>query len=148
MESTFSDLFRLLMKHDVKFIVVGGVACGLNGFIRATEDVDIIVDTCADNIEKLLHALKFWGDGYVRELEPSDFAIAPGAVRLVEFFPLDIFTQLAEKTYHEFLPNAQQHHSGILYLNPTDLILTKRRSHREKDRIDILALKRIGDSNS
>ena len=32
-----------MSQQGVEFLVVGGVACALNGFIRATEDVDILI---------------------------------------------------------------------------------------------------------
>ena len=51
METNFSDLLKLLSGQRVDFIVVGGVACALNGIVRSTEDVDIIVNTNADNID-------------------------------------------------------------------------------------------------
>ena len=32
---------------EVRFIIVGGVAVALNGFVRTTEDVDVLLETAA-----------------------------------------------------------------------------------------------------
>jgi hypothetical protein len=48
----FEKLLVELARHNVDFAVVGGVAVSLNGFVRATDDVDILVHEaptmCAD----------------------------------------------------------------------------------------------------
>ena len=139
----FEELLQLLSKSDIKFIIVGGVACALNGFVRATEDVDILIDASQKNISSLLETLKIWGDGCAAELELADFPVSPGAVRVIEDFPLDIFTVLNEKTYDYYYLKSKKNRQGLLYLDPAGLIETKINSLREKDKIDILALKKI-----
>ncbi len=57
MTNDFSELLQSLTAADIQFIVVGGVAVALNGYVRATEDVAIIVEPSRENIEKLLGAL-------------------------------------------------------------------------------------------
>lgn len=146
MNMNFEELLRLLSDRGIKFIVVGGVACALNGFVRATEDVDILIETSEANIITMLNTLREWGEGFARELDLSDFSASPGAVRLIEDFPLDIFTVLDEKTYEELLPQTQMTEQGIVYLNRVALIDIKKKSMREKDRIDALALKKLSDS--
>ncbi len=139
----FEQLLHLLTDSKIKFIVAGGVACALNGFVRATEDVDILVEPSEDNLRKMLKTLLQWGEGYANELNIEDFPLSPGAVRIIEDFPLDIFTVLKEKTYHDLLPYTLSTETGILYLDPASLIETKKDTHREKDKIDILALEKI-----
>ena len=144
----FEELILLLADGGVKFIVVGGVACALNGFVRATDDLDILVEASEHNIEHMLNLLKGWGKGYAVELEVSDFPISSGAIRLIEDFPLDIFTLLNEKTYDELLSETSITDQGIYYLNRNALIGIKKNSFREKDKIDVLALQKLGDNNS
>ena len=66
----FEKLLKLLSNRGIKFIVVGGVACALNGFVRATEDVDILVETSEANITAMLDTLQGWGEGFAKELAP------------------------------------------------------------------------------
>lgn len=139
----FEELLLLLLSAKIKFIVVGGVACALNGFVRATEDVDILIETSEENVKNLLDVLQTWGDGYARELTAEDFPLSPGAVRLIEDFPLDIFTLLNQKTYDDLLSGIGVTEQGIRYLNAERLIEMKKDSFREKDKLDIIALKKI-----
>ena len=144
----FEELLLLLSNGRVRFIVVGGVACALNGFVRATEDVDILVEPSEKNIERMLHTLKKWGEGFAKELDISDFPVSAGAVRIIEDFPLDIFTILNEKTYDELLLKTSTTKQGIIYLGREALIELKRASHREKDKLDVLALAKLSNNGS
>lgn len=65
MDTPYEKLLVSLARADVQFIVVGGLAVALNGFVRTTEDVDILIDAATDNIDALLHALSF-GAGHAR----------------------------------------------------------------------------------
>jgi len=50
-----------LQSYEVKFIVCGGLAVAFCGFIRVTEDIDILVSTDRANVERLLKALGSFG---------------------------------------------------------------------------------------
>lgn len=143
----FEELLLALSEGKVKFIVVGGVACALNGFVRATDDLDILIEASDKNIKQMLTILKSWGNGYSGELEVTDFPVSAGAIRIIEDFPLDIFTLLNEKTYDEFLTETSISEQGIYFLNRKALIDVKKNSYREKDKIDVLALKKLGSSD-
>ena len=76
-------------------------------------------------------------------MEITDFPVSSGAIRLIEDFPLDIFTMLNEKTYEDLFPESNISDQGIRYLKRNDLIEIKKNSSRQKDKIDVLALKKI-----
>lgn len=140
----FSELLARLQQHGVRFIVAGGLACAFNGFVRATEDLDILLEASPENVRNLYAALGAWGDGAIRTLPEAEFlTLAPGCVTVVEDIQLDIFTLLAGKTFADYLPRARKSAQGYLYLAPGDLIATKEWTQREKDAIDVLALRRI-----
>ncbi|MGH7675681.1 MAG: hypothetical protein ACREMV_10455 [Gemmatimonadales bacterium] len=54
----------------VRFVVVGGVAAGLQGSVHATLDLDICYDPAPDNRRRLAALLKRWG-AYLRGVEPG-----------------------------------------------------------------------------
>ena len=54
MDTPYEKLLAKLARAEVKFIIVGGVAVALNGFVRTTEDVDILIEASADNVGRLL----------------------------------------------------------------------------------------------
>jgi hypothetical protein len=64
----FYALLRLLLKHDVDFVVIGGFALGFHGAPRGTKDVDIVPDPSPLNIERLWAALR------ALEAEPAEHA--------------------------------------------------------------------------
>ena len=86
MDTPYEKLLAKLARAEVKFIIVGGVAVALNGFVRTTEDVDILIEASADNVGRLLDELKEFGEGYARELSPGDFSDSEGAIRIIEDF--------------------------------------------------------------
>jgi hypothetical protein len=51
-------LLRLLSRHRVEFIIVGGVAGVLHGSARSTQDLDIVYARSAENHRRLASALK------------------------------------------------------------------------------------------
>src|SRR5947208_12224811 len=108
MDTPYEKLLESLARTNIKFIIVGGVAVALNGFVRTTEDVDILVERSPENIGRLLEALSGFGEGHARELTTGDFDEAEGAIRIVEDFPLDVFTVVRGKRYSDLLGSVRQ----------------------------------------
>lgn len=50
----YLDLFRELQKHEVQYIVVGGLAVVLHGYARATADVDLVLALDETNLSRFL----------------------------------------------------------------------------------------------
>lgn len=102
MEPSFEKLLVRLVDHEVQFIVVGGVAVALQGYMRMTEDVDILIESSPNNVERLLRALADYGEGFARELSPGDFTDEEGAIRIIEeseYCQIDIFTRMVGLHY-------------------------------------------------
>ncbi len=51
-------IFRTFNRHGVDFVVVGGYAVAAHGVIRATDDLDLVVDRDWDNAGRLGRALE------------------------------------------------------------------------------------------
>lgn len=74
-----------------KYLVIGGVACILHGHVRATTDVDILIDRTLANAEAVLAALATVGYGFAREWSPAEILAKP--VTIIGDDPaVDIFT--------------------------------------------------------
>ncbi len=90
-----------------------------------------------------------YGEGFANELAPADFTNEEGAIRIVEVAEnsqLDIFTQMSGFSFEDLAKDAETFRfSGreILYASKTTLIDLKGRSVREKDQMDVAALKRL-----
>jgi len=69
-------LLRLLARfaeEGVEYVLVGGQAVRLNGFLRATEDIDVLIRPTRDNGERIKRALSFLNSS--RELDPAWFKL-------------------------------------------------------------------------
>jgi hypothetical protein len=144
--SEFEKLLAGLARNGVDFAVVGGIAVILNGYPRVTVDVDILARNSPENLCRLLNYLESWGEGAARELKVEDFALEEGSIRVGEDFELDIFVKMRGKTLDDFRPNLRYFNSEdarIAYLSPADLIFLKEDSWREKDKLDVAAMKEI-----
>lgn len=51
------SLLETLNEQGVHFVVVGGVAVGAHGYIRATADLDLVPDPDPENLNRLIAAL-------------------------------------------------------------------------------------------
>jgi hypothetical protein len=50
-------IIATLNRHDVRFVVIGGIAAGVQGVVWATADLDICYDRSRTNVERLAEAL-------------------------------------------------------------------------------------------
>lgn len=57
-EFDLRSLLETLHEHDVHFVVIGGVAVGAHGFVRGTEDLDLVPDPDPENLGRLTSALE------------------------------------------------------------------------------------------
>lgn len=67
MEPSFEKLLGLLAESRVQFVVVGGVAVTLYGYIRLTDDIDLLVSAEASK-----EALIAWKEKSVRDKDRLD----------------------------------------------------------------------------
>ena len=58
MGPNFREILPLLLRHNVRFIVIGGGAAIAHGLARATYDVDVVYARDPENIRRLAKALE------------------------------------------------------------------------------------------
>ena len=63
MLNRLKDVFASLQRHDVRYVVIGGVASILHGVPRATFDLDVLIQADLPNATELLKALEEAGLG-------------------------------------------------------------------------------------
>ena len=69
--ATWDDVIavaRLLDAHGVRWALIGGYAIAAHGFVRFTDDVDVLVDPARDNTARWIEALSKLPDGAAAEL--------------------------------------------------------------------------------
>ena len=57
MLNRLKGVFASFQKHDVRYLVIGGIASILYGVPRATFDLDVLIEATLPNAQKLLEAL-------------------------------------------------------------------------------------------
>lgn len=51
------SLLQALHEQGIEFVVIGGVAVGAHGYIRATADLDVVPDPDPENLDRLVKTL-------------------------------------------------------------------------------------------
>lgn len=145
-------LLRLLSRlrdEKVEYVLVGGQAVRLNGYLRATEDVDLLVRPTRVNGERIIRALDFLDSS--RELEAAWFVPdVDGSVdniRVADDLLVDLLFAANGETYESVQPYVREvliDGTPVRVLNIDGLIKTKT-DYREKDVLDKRVLSRIKD---
>jgi hypothetical protein len=52
------ELLLALRDAEVRFVVIGGIAVGVHGYVRATKDLDIVPDPELENLARLASLLR------------------------------------------------------------------------------------------
>ncbi len=92
------ELLRALHRHDVEYVLVGGVAMNLHGIARSTEDVGLFVGSSEANVKRLRAALaSIWKDDDIEGITSEGLA---GDYRTIRYgppgtdFAIDILARL------------------------------------------------------
>ncbi len=127
-----------------KYLVIGGVACVLHGYARATTDVDILIERTRENAERILEGLSTIGYGFARELVPEEILERPIFV-IGDDPAVDVFLVAWSVKYEDAVTRASiVHVDGVAVplISLDDLIETKR-TGRPLDTADIEALEEV-----
>ncbi len=131
----------------VDYVVVGAVALGAHGLVRATEDLDVFVRPDKENIERLRKALRaVWDDPEIEKITAADLC---GDYPAVRYGPpegdlyIDILTRLGEATAYTDLEVQDREIGGVRVrvATPRTLYRMKRGTIRAIDHADAAALR-------
>jgi len=135
---------RELNKTGSKYFVIGGAACALHGHVRATRDIDILIEATLDNAKCVLAALEGVGWGFAKEWLAEEIVARP--ITLIGDDPrVDIFTVAWSVRYGPALPRSSVvdvEGVPVPLIGIDDLIASKR-TGRPLDTLDIEVLEEI-----
>ena len=134
----------LLNTHSAKYLVIGGHACILHGLVRATEDVDILVEDSEENLKRVIAALSEMEDGAARELTPRDL-LENVVVKIADEVEVDVSRSAWRISFNDAIGsalNVEIDGVNVPYVDLKTLIATKE-TPRERDQADIVGLKRL-----
>ena len=141
------QLFRELERHEVEYVLVGGLALGANGIVRHTDDIDLFVRPVPDNVERLRAALgAVWDDPAIAEITAEELA---GDYPAIQYVPpgddvsVDILAALGEAFRFEDIESHQLEIEGVpvTVATPRMLYRMKKDTVRPQDRADAAALR-------
>lgn len=58
-------LCRALNAEGVRYVLIGGFAVILHGFVRATKDIDLLIDASVENVQRLKRAMAVLPDNAI-----------------------------------------------------------------------------------
>lgn len=145
--ATYEDLVRvaaLLDAEEVEYAVIGGYALALQGIVRLTEDVDILVEPTVENARRWVRALSNLPDGAARELVGDDTLHEEAyAIRINDEFTVDVMNSASGFSWSEMLP-FRKRVDGIQVVSLAGLLRLKAHG-RLKDRADAEAIRKALD---
>jgi len=139
-----SQVCEALNRAGVRYLVIGGVACILHGYARATTDVDILIERTPENARRTLDALATIGWGFAREWSADEILRRPITV-IGDDPAVDVFTVAWRVKYEDAVARSLTVHvDGVLVplISLDDLVETKR-TGRLQDAADIEVLEEI-----
>ena len=153
------DMLRVLDRHRVAFVLIGGVAARLHGSPSLTGDVDVCYDRGKENLERLAEALKELqarlrgvDDEVPFLLDARTLKAGSNFTFLTMAGPLDVLGLPAgTRGYEELVANAETMDIGgidVLVADLDDLIRMKLAAGRPKDRIEVEILGALREERS
>ncbi len=141
-----TDFLRLLVAHEVQYLIVGGEAVIYYGYARLTGDVDFFYARNPANAERLHAALlEFW-NGIVPDLSSADELLEEGLILQFGVPPnrIDLINRISgvsfEEAWNERTSAALPDNGGTIpihYIGPRALMKNKEASGRAKDLVDL-----------
>ena len=139
MLNRLQDVFKSFQQHDVRYVVIGGVASVLHGVPRATFDLDILIEATAENAQRLLAALVEAGFATATMTNAQDVAAHEITV-FSDRVRIDVQTRTPGISFQDAWRNRKtityQGHDFFV-LSKGDLIASKRASARPVDIEDV-----------
>ncbi len=148
MLNRLKDVFASLERHDVRYVVVGGIAAVLHGVPRATFDLDLLIEATPDNAKRLLAALAEAGMGTAHLTTPSDL-LAHEITIFQDRVRIDVQTSTPGLTFGDaWTDRVTMSYEGqdFTVVSRPHLIRSKRAAGREIDLQDAAILERAEDT--
>jgi hypothetical protein len=135
MLNRLKGVFRSFQHHEVKYLVIGGVASVLYGVPRATFDLDILTAATPENAGRLLKALDEAGLGTASLTTPQDI-LANEVTIFSDRVRIDVRTSTPGLTFQEAWERREKwtyQDQDYYVVSKGDLIASKRASGRPVD---------------
>ena len=158
--SLYLPIFKALNDANIKYVVVGGIATILHGYVRATSDIDLVVDLQVEEATKVMTVLTTAGFKPKVPVQAMEFADANKREQWVKEKGMQVFSMYHPDRIGLTVDLFVKHpipfdelwsHSVVMNLDGInvrtcsidDLITMKQQAGRHKDLADIEQLTKI-----
>ena len=144
---TIEDL-KAICKHlndeGAKYMLIGGFAMAYHGMPRMTEDIDLLVDSSTENIEKIKKALLFLKDRASSEIK-SDDVEQYSVVRIADEIVIDLLKKACDVRYNEAIKTAENLdlEGVVIPVANIDTMIKMKQGIRPRDKEDLQFLKSL-----
>lgn len=142
-EDDLVSMCRLLNASGARYMIVGGFAIMYAGYGRTTGDVDLLLDTSAENEAKVYRCLESLPDKAILHLQPGEIEKYT-VVRVADEIVIDLMKSASGIDYDEAskdVVNREIQGVPIPFASPRLLWRMKRKTYREKDLADLIFLR-------
>ncbi len=149
----FAEILRILVRHEARFLVVGGVASNLQGAGFFTEDLDILADVGDEGVVPLAAALESMGARYKdfagRTFLPEAHRLRANRLNLLEtrLGRVDVLRTMGrDRDFAALVPRSDEmsvEEFTLRVASLEDLIEAKEVADRPKDRMHLLVLRAL-----
>jgi hypothetical protein len=137
-------LCRNLNREGARYVVIGGMAIIQAGFVRATQDIDLLIEVTPDNLARVRRALMELPDHAVKDMTDDDLDRYL-VVRVADEIVVDLMKSACGIEYADASREVDSVNLAgveIPFANPKLLWKTKQ-TVRDKDRQDRVFLARL-----
>ena len=145
---TRADLVRIadeLNRHGAKYLVLGGMAMMEWGLRRSTMDIDLLIETSAENVCSVRESLsKALPEKAAEELSHSD-VMEFVVVRINDEITVDVMAAACGVSYADaagMIAERVLDHVRIPFASP-ELLMKTKATYREKDALDRAYLREL-----
>ena len=142
MLNKLKDVFASFQRHDVKYVVLGGIASVVYGVPRATFDLDILILAEPNNAKRLLDALTEAGLGTATMTTPEDL-LANEITIFKDRVRIDVQTSTPGLKFKDAWARRETmtyQGQNFFVVSKKDLIASKRGAGRKVDLEDVRLL--------
>jgi predicted nucleotidyltransferase len=155
-ELDIRGILEELAQEGVEFLIIGGVAVGFHGYVRATKDIDVVPAPDPQNLAKLARVLtaldaqiegadEFEDDELPDPLDPEALALGGNWVMRTRLGRFDVMQWIGEDALWEKLsPTAIEAEIGgltVKVVSYEDLVALKEHAGRPEDLTDLQRLR-------
>lgn len=135
----FQELLKLLEKHSVEYMIVGGYAVAFYGYPRFTNDLDVFYSLTPGNVSALKKVLQEFG--FSEDSLPDDLFKKSNIIKIgIEPVRIDLLNEIDGVKFAAAGKSAVKGKYGdveVTFIGKQDLIKNKRATSRLQDKADL-----------